>query len=255
MGDLNAVDFTQEAHAGLLLRAGSWLPHCRVSGQAPLPRGPWLEMLTVDDHCGVAVVSRGQRLTGLAEGRASFRKACEAYSTTPGLRVNELKTVWEHPRAMVLGASIDGNEATIASDPFKRLALLQATWRLLRYGSAPRRLIRQLIGGWTYAACFSRHALSLYQEVYHELGPDTTRDHEVLVLTPRVRDELASLALCAPLLLTRLRAKVLPTFYCTDASPIGGGVDEVTCWMWVNTVDIDTGFEWCICVTEHETLF
>lgn len=40
-----------------------------------------------------------------------------------------------------------------------------------------------------------------------------------------------------------------------DASPIGGGVDEVTCWMWVNTVDIDTGFEWCICMTEHDMLF
>ena len=40
-----------------------------------------------------------------------------------------------------------------------------------------------------------------------------------------------------------------------DASPIGGGIDEVTCWMWVNTVDIDTGFEWCICMTEHEMFF
>ena len=37
-----------------------------------------------------------------------------------------------------------------------------------------------------------------------------------------------------------------------DANPIGDRIDEVPCRVWVNTVNIDTGFEWCICMTEHE---
>eukprot|EP00969_Alexandrium_andersonii_P068819 3035175-Alexandrium_andersonii.AAC.1 len=59
MGDLDAVDFAQEAHGRLLAQAGSWLPQHRLLASEPIPRGPWIEMLTVDDHVGVAFVPAG----------------------------------------------------------------------------------------------------------------------------------------------------------------------------------------------------
>ena len=40
-----------------------------------------------------------------------------------------------------------------------------------------------------------------------------------------------------------------------DASPLGGDVDEVQCLMWANLEDIETDFQWCVCVTEHDRLF
>ena len=40
-----------------------------------------------------------------------------------------------------------------------------------------------------------------------------------------------------------------------DASPTGGSVDEVECLMWANMEDLETDFQWCICVTEHDRLF
>ena len=40
-----------------------------------------------------------------------------------------------------------------------------------------------------------------------------------------------------------------------DASPLGGDADEVQCLMWANLEDIETDFQWCVCVTEHDRLF
>eukprot|EP00969_Alexandrium_andersonii_P366894 15469521-Alexandrium_andersonii.AAC.1 len=59
MGDLNAVDFAREAHGRLLAQAGSWLPQHRLLAAEPVPPGPWIEMLTVDDHVGIAFVPAG----------------------------------------------------------------------------------------------------------------------------------------------------------------------------------------------------
>eukprot|EP00974_Lingulodinium_polyedra_P028377 2737214-Lingulodinium_polyedra.AAC.1 len=76
MGDLNAVDFAQESHGALLAGAGAWPPGCRVLGAEPLPEGRHLELLTVDDHVGVARVPKGA-----PEGMACQPLAPEVFSS------------------------------------------------------------------------------------------------------------------------------------------------------------------------------
>lgn len=48
----------EEAHGEILRSAGAWASHHRVLGRSPLPAGRLWELLTVDDHCGIALVSR-----------------------------------------------------------------------------------------------------------------------------------------------------------------------------------------------------
>jgi hypothetical protein len=58
IGDINAVDYAQEAHANVLVAAGAWQPHLRVESWNPLPRDGSMELLTVDDHLGIVKVRR-----------------------------------------------------------------------------------------------------------------------------------------------------------------------------------------------------
>lgn len=58
MGDGNAVNNAQDAHGEVLRCAGAWAVEHRVLGRSPLPAGRVLELLTVDDRCGVALVRR-----------------------------------------------------------------------------------------------------------------------------------------------------------------------------------------------------
>jgi hypothetical protein len=224
MGDLNAVDFAQEAHAAVLEAGGSWSPDVRVLGQTPLPRGPWLEMLTVDDHCGIAMVPRtGATSEGQSKAEASFAAADAIYSQTPGLNVHPSKGVRGASQGVILGAEVDGVAGTVGSQQARRLALVRSTVLLARAGRCRGRSLRQLVGGWTFAACFQRHALSVFGEVYRALG-DPKLDHEFLVLDRRVRAELLAMACLAPVLQVNIRARVVPKLYCTDASPSGGGI-------------------------------
>ncbi len=63
MGDVNAVDYAQEAHANVLASGGSWIAEHRVESLKPLPRGPILDLLTVDGHLGLVKVKRPTRST------------------------------------------------------------------------------------------------------------------------------------------------------------------------------------------------
>ena len=57
MGDNLAVEVAQSAHEGLLRSVGALEPSERVVARRPLPRGPFYEMLNIDDHTGLMRVS------------------------------------------------------------------------------------------------------------------------------------------------------------------------------------------------------
>ena len=226
MGDLNAVDYAQEAHGAVLQSGGSWLPEHRILGQQPLPRGDWLEMLTVDDHCGIALVPRSNP-DGASPGRRlaeqSFSAAAAVYAKIPGLDVHPTKGLAGVSKGVLLGAEIDGEAGTVGAQQARRLALCRSTLLLVRQRRARGRTLRQLIGGWTYAACFQRHALSLFSEIYRAL-PDPKHDESYLDLDRSVVSELLAMSCLAPVLQTTIRAPVIPKLFCTDASPSGGGI-------------------------------
>ena len=224
MGDLNAVDYAQEAHSAVLESGGSWSPEVRVLGQSPLPRGPWLEMLTVDDHCGLAKVPKDRAPSlGQQLAESSFAAADAVYARTPGLSVHPSKGFRGQTAGVMLGAEVDGVAGTVGSQRIRRLAFARSTILMARAGSCRGRSLRQLVGGWTFAACFQRHSLSVFGEVYRALG-DPKSDHEFLSLSRQVRAELLSMACLAPVLQMNVRARVVPRLYCTDASPSGGGI-------------------------------
>eukprot|EP00969_Alexandrium_andersonii_P217889 9624972-Alexandrium_andersonii.AAC.1 len=88
-GDLNAVDFAQDARGALLAGHGSYLDSRRVLGGRPLPRGCHLETLVIDDDAGIAI-QPGPARAPLSSMQGSFARAQEAYASA-GLRARPEK--------------------------------------------------------------------------------------------------------------------------------------------------------------------
>ena len=113
----------------------------------------------------------GQQLAefSFAAADAVFR-AGAVYARTPGLSVHPSKGFQGQPAGVMLGAGVDGVAGTVGPQSVRRLALARTTILMAKAGSCRGRSRRQLVGGWTFAACFQRHSLSVFREVYRALG-------------------------------------------------------------------------------------
>ena len=58
MGDNMAVEIANSAHEGVLRSFGALRLHEQVVHRLPFPRGPFAEMLNIDDHTGFHKLSR-----------------------------------------------------------------------------------------------------------------------------------------------------------------------------------------------------
>ena len=59
MGDALAVEIAQQSHLNLLrLRAGCMVPEECLQYRCPIPRGPFYELLTIDDHIRLQKVKK-----------------------------------------------------------------------------------------------------------------------------------------------------------------------------------------------------
>lgn len=97
MGEGNAIDFAQEAHGEVLRSARALAGDHRVLGRSPLPAGRVMELLTVDDHCGVALVDRSATAppddSACQELEQIFVRSAAKHDQVDGLEMNKGKTI------------------------------------------------------------------------------------------------------------------------------------------------------------------
>lgn len=199
MGDISAVEFAQEAHAHVLYAAGVWRPGHRITGLDLLPRSRTLEMLTVDDHVGLAIVGADSSPRSAPEALAMeevFRRSLAAYDATPGLSEHPGKRLSAAGQAIVLGAEFDGEADLVGAPRSKRLVLAWISAAVGGGGALRRAIIRQLAGQWTYAGCFVRSSMSLFENVYSLLEAGDNDDSMVEV-EPKVAAGLLAMACVA----------------------------------------------------------
>ena len=124
MGDSLAVELAQASHLGLLQKE---VGACRASElvvyRAPFPRGPFWEILAIDDHVGIQAVSSATPAEARRD-REVFSKADEVYPKV-GLCQHPKKKVREADNHTVVGGEIEGRIGTIAA-PRLRTAVLIA---------------------------------------------------------------------------------------------------------------------------------
>eukprot|EP00438_Fugacium_kawagutii_P022150 Skav235748 [mRNA] locus=scaffold803:24495:31367:+ [translate_table: standard] len=223
MGDNLAVEVAQQAHYNVLrrhadcLRPGEVMQHRR-----PIPRGPCVELLTIDDHI---VLQKVRNDIPLSEQDTRDKHICSqsevAYQHVglvahPGKRQRQVTT------AVALGTELDGVLGRVHAPRSRILLLMFVTSIVLWKGHATRRLIQCLLGAWIHVLLHRRPMFSVLEHIFHE-GEGLPAD-QLFPLSRRGASELAELCLLGPLAQADLRAEVCPDIYVTDASPFGGAV-------------------------------
>ena len=223
MGDGLAVEIAQQSHYNLLRQLGGCMdPKEVLAYRRAIPRGPFYELLTIDDHIGLQRVKKHLPLEQQnTRDLAVFEQANVAY-TQVGLTAHPGKRQRQVTTAVVLGAEVDGIAGRVGA-PRNRLTLLMfCTAVVVHKQHCTRKILQSLLGCWVHALLFRRCLFAVLESVYHEgqgLPSDT-----VFRLTAQSINELQSLLLLGPVAQCNLRTHVCPELFVMDASPYGGAI-------------------------------
>ena len=221
MGDSLAVELAQEAHLHLLESVGAMTPTERVCYRAPMPRGPFFELLAIDDHVGAQVVPLAGSPQGQCRDEKVFAGADKAYQRA-GLIQHPGKRRRGVDAGVFLGCEIDGR-AGFACDPRPRVVILAALTSLVaKQGCCTLDLLSTLLGCWIHVLMYRRPALCVLDSVFR--ASQDLPKHQVFELPNDCRNELLCLAAIACTLVTDLRADYCEDLFALDASPFASGI-------------------------------
>ena len=165
MGDVNAVEFGQQAHAVLALSTGLHLSDL-LTLRGTAPRQAWAVGLVIDDFVIVEKVPIAEPSAGLSAMIAD--NMVEAYEIA-GLVPNQKKRFRDDARPKFWGISLDGEAGIIRAQLERALPIAFITARVARTGLASRKLLEVLAGAWTAILQCRRRGMCLLEAAVDEL--------------------------------------------------------------------------------------
>ncbi|CAE7546574.1 unnamed protein product [Symbiodinium sp. CCMP2592] len=227
-GDASGVEFATAAHANFLALEGV-LPsaeHGRLLAQHSVSRrGPWTGVV-IDDFFFVSCEEIARDRGHISDSERIVRRAKKGYHRL-GVKGSDDKDLFSSETFTVAGAECDSSLqsvreglVSVASPVSKRLALSLVSLRSAAMRWATEELISQLAGGWVSVLMFRRCAMALTNKLF-SLGvskPTGEAGSALVPLTPQVRQELALLAVFAPVLATNVAAPYAKQIFASDAS-------------------------------------
>ena len=219
MGDNMAVEIANAAHEGVLRSLGALQPHEQAIHRRPFPRGPFVEMLNIDDHTGFRKLSwHGSAPRPDDPGRRdkAVFSACDAGYPRVGLIQHPGKRARSVTHTVVVGAEVEGRIGIVCAPLVRTVALCRLTLIQVFLGRSTRSLLSSLVGCWVQVFLYRRPLLSLFTRVYTFISSlDDECEYELPVA---VRDELQACTYLAFVAMTDLRAAPHPEVFGTDAS-------------------------------------
>ncbi len=215
MGDVNATDFAEVAHANVLAAGGALDMEAWMSYRAPTPAGRLLQLLMVDDHNVLYRMRAGERAEDRGEDDALLEAADKAYAAA-GLEPKPSKRFRKLLDFDLLGAHVRSGTWIGAKREAIGFATLLAA-AIAEARSCTGAQLASAVALWGHACLFRRPAFAFFDEVYREvarLGPNSAR---ITRLSRRSADELLVMLSLAPLLGTDLTAPVVPRIVASDA--------------------------------------
>ena len=212
MGDVNAVEFGQQAHAVLALSTGLHLSDL-LTLRGTAPRQAWAVGLVIDDFVIVEKVPIAEPSAGLSAMIAD--NMVEAYEIA-GLVPNQKKRFRDDARPKFWGISLDGEAGIIRAQLERALPIAFITARVARTGLASRKLLEVLAGAWTAILQCRRRGMCLLEAIFEEIQAHSYE--EEFQLSSAAVDELWSLVVLCPFFCTDLRAAASTEFSLVDAS-------------------------------------
>ena len=215
MGDVNAADLAQAAHLGALGcgSEGAAPLASLVSYRRPLPRGPTLTWVMVDDKIVTQVTALASSCNAGAPHLGDavlLRRGDEAYARAD-LQPKESKRFRNKLRFNMLGAAVDGDVGVVSAKYEHRVAALRLSVALLEAQSYTLRGLESCAALWVQCLMFQRQLFSVPRVLFRAVHDfratkptHTARRH----LGGALRDELLALTLLTPLIGTDITCPV-----------------------------------------------
>lgn len=214
MGDLNSVEFGQQAHVRLGLVHGVVKISDLLTLRGRFPRQQWAVGYVIDDFIVVEAVPAD--LPPSAYFSTSVADEMTAVYARVGLAANDKKRFRAEDSPQFWGISVDGKACLVRAQLDRVLPLCYITARIARAGSASRHLLEVIAGAWTAIIQARKRCMCLLETVFVEIQ---AHDYgTVFPLTVQLVSELWTLAILAPLYVTDLRTCTSPELYAVDAS-------------------------------------
>ena len=223
MGDNLAVEIAQQAHSNVLKQlCGAMLPHESLRYRRPIPRSPFIELLAIDDHVGIQLVSMEELEHNIPKrDTVVFTAASKAYKSV-GLIQHPQKQKRNRTSGTILGADFDGLNGRVMAPRCRVAILCSISISVARRGSCTRSFLSILMGCWIHVLLFRRPLFSIVDQLFKE-GRDLEK-HVVFRLSRKAINELQLLACLGLTAQSDLRVGYSSKLYCTDASPEGASV-------------------------------
>ena len=223
MGDNLAVEIAQQSHANVLKQlCGSMLTQESLRYRRPIPRSPFIELLAIDDHVGIQLVSFPELKQNTPKRDTYvFKAAGKAYKNV-GLIQHPQKQKRNQTAGTILGADFDGVAGRVMAPRCRVGILCCISMAIARRGTCTRSFLSILMGCWIHVLLFRRPLFSLIDQLFKE-GRDFPQ-HEIFKLSRKAVNELQLLSCLGLTAQSDLRAKYSSKLYCTDASPDGASV-------------------------------
>ncbi|CAK0891767.1 unnamed protein product, partial [Prorocentrum cordatum] len=221
MGDHAAVDLAQGAHGELLRRGGCLADSDTIRGMEPVPDGPVVQGLCIDDYFVVQRAPVHDARSEAGAGAALLAAARQAHAREE-LPESTSKVVDQELLATLVGAE-------------RRLALSALSFASARLKAASGRLLATLASSWIAVFAYRRPLMVVLDRIFKVPGVAEadfkTRKAEaaaklgaVYGLSKHVRDELVLASVLAPMAVTDISGPYGDRIYAMDASPSKGAV-------------------------------
>ena len=222
MGDLNACEYAQASHLGVLYANGVFQPAELLSLACPVPRDPCMVGVIIDDliileRLAAATVEGG--LQGPTEADRRMGLADEAYDKAR-LIANQAKAFQNEAHSKFWGIELDGSRGMVRPARTRLWPLIAVTIRVASLGVATVGLLKTLCGSWTSVVLLRRRLLSIMSLLF--AASDCGALEDVVKLSPELKSELWCLASLGPVVAVDLRAEPAGFVSATDASTWGG---------------------------------
>ena len=212
MGDVNAVEFGQQAHVKLALSAGVCVSDL-LTLRGRLPRSSPYIGIVIDDFIAIDVLP--DPVSDETPSTAVADKMVSSYAEV-GLQSHEGKRFRNEVHAKFWGASLDGANGTVRSQLEKVIPLAFITSQVARLGWATRKLLEIITGAWVSVMQCRRRCMCLLGVLFDEI-----QQYDYAATFPlraAAVDELWTLVTLGPLFVTDLRADICTEFSLVDAS-------------------------------------
>ncbi|CAE7812321.1 unnamed protein product, partial [Symbiodinium sp. KB8] len=224
MGDVNACEYAQASHLGVLYCGDVFSPAELLCLNAPVPREPCMVGVIIDD---LIVLERlvatcvpgppGLEPHTMADSRMAL--ADEAYAKA-NLISNPSKGFQNEAHSKFWGVECDGDRGMVRPSRTRLWPLIAVSVRVASLGVATVGLLKTLCGSWTSVVLLRRRVLSIMSLLF--AAADSGDLDDIVRLSPELRSELWCLVCLGPLICVDLRAEAADFISATDASTWGG---------------------------------